>query len=195
MQTAVITWRNIHEYGDLWLQHHQLRYREFITRQHWHVPHHEDLEWDAYDTPRAFYVLVVDDGKVVATTRLISTEQPYMLADLWPELLNNQLPHDPYIWEASRFAVDHRLPAPKRQAALRSLILAVQLFGSQRNIKNYLGVMPIWIYERVLRRNHCLVDVIGDGVEINGVRTAAAKIWVNQATVDKLSGRVGAIAA
>ena len=45
------------------------------------------------------------DERVVGTARLLPTTRPYLLAEVFPELMGDeQPPNDPRVWELSRFA-------------------------------------------------------------------------------------------
>src|SRR5688572_9071670 len=85
----------------------RLRYRVFHERLGWDVRAHDGLEIDDYDDLASHYLLALDDGAVVGGWRLRPTTRPYMLAEVFPQLLGGQAaPRRDDIWEISRFAVD-----------------------------------------------------------------------------------------
>lgn len=187
MRTHTITWKTIHHYGDLWLQSHQLRHDAFIARLGYQVPSHDGLEWDQYDTPRATTIVVEDAGRCVGVCRLIPTVHPYMLEELFPELLPYAPPKRPDVWEASRIAVAPDLPAGRREAALKTLIVAVQRHGLEHRVRHYLGLMPVLIFRRTLIRHGVEVDILRATAKmIDGIETAAGEIAVSAATVERL---------
>ena len=53
MQHSIITWKTIHNFGDLWWRHLQMRKKLFVDEMHWQIPHTEEVETDQYDTPSA----------------------------------------------------------------------------------------------------------------------------------------------
>lgn len=187
MNIHIIDWKTIHEHGELWLQSHRLRYQAFVDRLAYDVPHHDGIEWDQFDTPRASYVIVEDDGRCVGVCRLVPTLAPYMLRDVFPELLPYDPPMAPDIWEATRIAVDATLPAPARDAALRHLIIGVQRFGLANGVRHFLGLMPVAIFRRTLMRNGVRVNILEEAARpIDGITTAAGEILVDPATIQRL---------
>ncbi|WP_019646974.1 acyl-homoserine-lactone synthase [Novispirillum itersonii] len=182
-----ISWATIHSHGPLWYQHHRLRYQAFVARQGWDIPHHDGTEWDQFDTPAARYVLVEYGGQCAAACRLVPTEVPYMLADVFPGLLPYTPPRAPDIWEASRIAVDHTLPAGLRRQCLLTLILAVQEEGIRLGVRHYLGLMPLLVWRMALIRNGVSVRILTEGEQlIDGTPTAAGEIAVDPATVARV---------
>ncbi len=87
---------------------HRLRYRVFKERMNWDVPVVDGMERDRFDDCRPTYVLAYDVMKIMAGAwRLLPTTGPYMLRDVFPDLLEGTPPPcHPGIWETSRFAVD-----------------------------------------------------------------------------------------
>src|SRR5688572_18094837 len=85
---------------------HKFRHEVFVKRLGWHLAEEDGHETDQYDGEHAKYVVVADaSGRVIGSARLLPTTQPYMLPDLFPQLLGgNPAPHDSKVWELSRFA-------------------------------------------------------------------------------------------
>ena len=71
------------------------------------------MERDWFDDFGPTYVLAYDRAAdLVGAWRLLPTTGPYMLRDVFPDLLEGTpAPRDPSIWETSRFAVDCDLSA------------------------------------------------------------------------------------
>ncbi len=87
----VVTWENAHHFGSALVSHHKLRYQLFVKRQRWDVPCFHGMEYDQFDTPAAVYLLPRGErGEVRGTTRLIPTSRPYMIKEVWPELVGGQ---------------------------------------------------------------------------------------------------------
>ena len=90
-----VTWETAHLFGEAWISHHRLRHRLFVERQGWEGPTHNSLEYDQFDTPAAVYLLWRDEaGQARGVTRLIPTERPYMLKEIWPDMVDT-LPSSP----------------------------------------------------------------------------------------------------
>lgn len=88
----------------------QQRYRVFKRRLGWNVPGDDGEERDAFDNLYPIYLLAFDDDERLAGSwRFLPTTGPYMLRDVFPQLLHGaKAPYHPLIWEGSRFAVEGR---------------------------------------------------------------------------------------
>jgi N-acyl-L-homoserine lactone synthetase len=185
MHTIAISWETAHQYGEAWISHHRLRYRMFVERQNWHVPHYRQMEYDQFDTPAATYILVVDDQtRSLGTARLIPTTRPYMVEALWPHLVDTELPHTASIWEASRFGCDRDLNAADRRRVVARLIQGCQEFGVLNGIGRYLGVMPAWIFKHVIAAHGCPVIPLGVRPGLSGHEIEAAYIEVSATVLE-----------
>jgi len=88
----------------------QQRFRVFKQRLGWNVPAENGEERDSFDRLYPIYLLAKDpDNKLVGSWRFLPTTGPYMLRDVFPELLDGKrVPYHPLTWEGSRFAVEGR---------------------------------------------------------------------------------------
>ncbi len=106
---------------------HRLRKRVFRDRMGWEVRiNPEGLEVDQFDLPDTVYLLALDDARrVIGSWRLLPATGPTMIRDVWPQFLGSiELPRDPHVWEASRFAVDS--PEGASEKSLAQVSRAVQ---------------------------------------------------------------------
>jgi N-acyl-L-homoserine lactone synthetase len=192
MRTIAVTWETAHQYGEAWISHHRLRYRMFVERLRWDIPHYRGLEYDEFDTPGTTYILTVDHlGHALGVARLIPTTRPYMVRSLWPHLVEGELPDSISVWEASRFGCDRGLEAGTRRRVIAQLILGCQEFGLAHGIGFYLGVMPVWIFKRVIAANGCRVTYLGPTLRIQGHEIAAAYIEVSHSVLEAARYRTG----
>ncbi|CCD93508.1 Autoinducer synthetase [Bradyrhizobium sp. ORS 375] len=192
MRTVSISWETVHRHGEAWISHHRLRYRMFVERQGWSVPHFECMEYDEFDTPAATYILVIDEhDQALGTARLIPTTRPYMVESLWPNLVEGLLPHSDQVWEASRFGCDRALGAGGRRRVIGRLIQACQEFGVAHGITSYLGVMPSWVFQNVIAAHGCPVQPLGPAMSMHGHAIEAASIEVSPAVLDLVRARTG----
>lgn len=90
------------------LEMHRLRCRVFKGRLDWDVEVRDGLECDRFDCLDPIYLLAFDDNeRLVGTWRMLPTTGPYMLRDIFPQLLGDMpAPCDARTWEGSRFAID-----------------------------------------------------------------------------------------
>lgn len=83
----VVTPENRHLYERQLLEQHRLRHDVYIKERKWSGLHDRGgLEYDAYDTEDATYLLAIEDGDVVGGTRLSPTTKPHMLEEVCPQL-------------------------------------------------------------------------------------------------------------
>ena len=129
---------------------HRFRYREFIERLEYKVPHHECMEYDQYDTLVAVnFVWRDQDGEVRGALRISPTSKPYMIKDIWPLIIETmELPASNDIWEATRLCIDYGLTKEISERIHVELPCALQEYGLLNNIKGYIGVAPpgLWKY-------------------------------------------------
>ncbi len=87
---------------------HRLRYKVFKARLGWDVQTSNGRERDRYDDLHPIYTLAINnEGALVGSSRLLPTTGPYMLRDVFPQLLDgHSAPSSPFVWESSRFAID-----------------------------------------------------------------------------------------
>lgn len=87
------------------------RYGVFVERLGWALSCERGLERDRFDRVDTVYVIAKDEaGFICGCARLLPTTQPYLLAEICPELLHGTPPPaSGEVWELSRFSTQ---PAP-----------------------------------------------------------------------------------
>jgi N-acyl-L-homoserine lactone synthetase len=82
------------------------RYKVFVETLGWKLNARDELELDQFDRADTVYVVARDrSGEIQGCARLLPTTRPYLLGDVFPQLLNGQpVPCAPDVWELSRFA-------------------------------------------------------------------------------------------
>ena len=177
----VVTWENSHRFGSALVTQHRLRHRVFIERQGWDIPSYRGMEYDQFDTPAAVYLIPRGpNGEVRGTTRLISTTRPYMIRELWPELIvRRPLPTSSEVWEGTRFGVEPDLSARERDRVIAELVLACLEFGLLNGIRQYLVLMPVLIIRRVFGCAGCTYEWLGQPRVLGRHRVAVAAIDVS----------------
>lgn len=86
------------------------RHQVFVERLGWPLYTENGMESDQFDRPNTIYVVSHDDqGEIIGCARLLPTTGPYLLGEVFPQLLNGLPPPcSPDIWELSRFATGYR---------------------------------------------------------------------------------------
>lgn len=160
---------------------HRMRARAFRDRRGWDVSVLSGMEIDGFDAIEPHYMLLREEsGSLCGCWRLLPTDGPYMLKDVFAELLNGQAaPQDSKVWELSRFVMEGDSPSPFGFSAhtLQSIYEVIQ-FGHDSGIEQYVTVTTTAV-ERLLQRSGVAVRRFGPARQV-GVETAVA-LWVDVA--------------
>lgn len=159
----------------LWSALGTYRYKVFVELLGWDLPDAtEDREWDRFDRPDTVYVIALSPvGGIAGCARLLPTTRDYLLADVFPQLLDGcPVPHSATTWELSRFAaVDvgaspgapHTLGSPRALALLR---VAMQEAIS-RGARTLVSVSPVAI-QRILTHGGFEYTALGRTHRVDG---------------------------
>jgi acyl homoserine lactone synthase len=146
---------------------YRLRHRVFKERMDWDVNSRDGKERDVYDLLRPIYLLSTDEaGQVNGSLRVLPTTGPYMLRDVFPELMEGQAaPTHPQIWEISRLAVEGSGEGAEQRKSINritgevfaGLVEWALMFGIKEiccvydvrigRLVNLLGLYPKWVSE------------------------------------------------
>lgn len=173
----LISRENAHLHWDALASMHHLRRTVFRERLAWDVNVVNGLEIDQFDLPGAHYLVhYAPDGRVNACTRLLPTTGPYLLADVFANLVDGDMPRADDIWESTRFCADQET-APANIAAV--LMAGMLEFGLFRGLQAYVSVSDIRM-EPIMRRAGWNPRRLGGTME-TGTDTAAAE-WLEVST-------------
>lgn len=143
---------------DIFFKVGQYRKKVFVETLGWNLQTRDGMELDQFDRPDTLYMVSQDDaGAVNGCARLLPTDRPYLLGEVFPQLMQGQpIPCSRDVWELSRFAaVDFNARGGAALAQFSSGI-AVQLLrqaiacAAEQGAKRLITVSPIGI-ERLLR--------------------------------------------
>jgi acyl homoserine lactone synthase len=155
----------------------KLRHEVFKERLQWDVGSVAGRERDMFDDLDPVYIVCEQDGEVLGSWRLLPTTGPYMLRDVFPELLHGQAaPSAPDVWEISRFAVSKRVVGNESLGTIRNVtqMLLDQLFtfAARKNLSRIIAVCDVR-FERILKRSGLMTNRFGPTLPI-GVTEAVA---------------------
>lgn len=158
-----------------YLQVASYRHKVFVENLGWDLNSPDGYEQDQFDRPDTVYVAARNDAdEICGCARLLPTTHPYLLSEVFPQLLNGMTPpNSADIWELSRFAtVDLNSPdrSPLRQMSSEIAIDLLQAAidcASQYGAKRLITVSPLGI-ERLLRNAGFKAHRAGPPMRIDG---------------------------
>ncbi|WP_302050577.1 acyl-homoserine-lactone synthase [Methylobacter tundripaludum] len=135
------------------------RHKVFVERLGWQLQTFNYAEQDQFDRFDTVYVISRDErGNISGCARLLPTTQPYLLGDVFPQLLNGMPPpNSPDVWELSRFAaVDFNAKTSCALGQFSSPITITLLqeaiaYAASQGAKRVITVSPVGV-ERLLKR-------------------------------------------
>lgn len=146
-----------------------------------------EFELDQFDTPSARYLVLIDDnGRHRASTRLLPTTAPHLLDSLFSELCEEELPRGPDILEITRFCIDLDQTAIERRETRNLLVSAIADFAVAHRIKTYTGVAGLgWM--RQIRSFGWRCRPLGQPRQSGDQMLAALRIDIDTNTIPQLT--------
>jgi len=122
----------------------KLRYNVFVKELKWTAGLiiNDEMETDQYDNNNAIYIFSkTEEGEVNACCRLISTNFPYMIHEIYPQSVSKiELPKCSTIWEISRFCTSQEIRGKTKLKIMAMMIGSVIEFGLKNGIINYISL-------------------------------------------------------
>jgi len=162
---------------------YRLRHAVFHDRLGWDVTSDNGMEYDEFDDLKPVYILARSErGTVEGCWRLLPSTGPYMLKDVFPQLLDGATaPRGSDVWEMSRFAVSAEQADGAgygfSDIALRMMQTSVR-FAQKNGIRRYVTVTSVSL-ERLLRKQGINISRIGPVLRIGRVLTVACALEVD----------------
>jgi acyl homoserine lactone synthase len=156
----------------------------FKQRLNWDVEVSGDLEIDRFDALNPTYLVHKgEDGHIQGCVRLLPTTGPTMLGETFPALLDgNPMPHDPRIWESSRFCLDTTAHPPKTTRGASQgffeLCSGMIEFGLSRGLTHIVTVTDRRV-ERLARTAGWPFSRVGKPQQIDNIRAVAILLEVS----------------
>ncbi|AOJ04469.1 MULTISPECIES: N-acylhomoserine lactone synthase BspI1 [Burkholderia] len=167
------------------------RHRVFVEQLGWKLPSaSEGFERDQYDRDDTVYVVARDDDEeICGCARLLPTTRPYLLKELFPTLVANDmpLPQSASVWELSRFAANAEDPTGSGNPAwaVRPMLSAVVECAVRLGAKQLIGVTFLSM-ERLFRRIGVHAHRAGPAQQIDGRMVVACWIDLDSQTLAAL---------
>lgn len=196
LRASVLSFTNMHEYGELLVNYLRARHEVFIERLKWNVPQTEGMEFDQYDTPMCRWAIVHEYGEVLAGVRMMPTTArcgvySYMLRDAQKGLLEGiptdvlffDAPVEDRVWEASRLFITDSVPADRRHAVQALLMEQMSGIAQANRASHVIGIVPA-VFSRWLRRLGLGAVPVGPRFSIDGTSSQAALFNASQRLVN-----------
>lgn len=163
------------------------RKQVFVDLLKWDLPVLAgEYELDQFDDPDAEYLILVDeDGRHRASARLLKTDRPHLLADLYPFLCDGPVPSGPSTREITRFCLDRHQTVLERRSARNQLITALAEHALVQGITIYTGVAELSWFRQILCFGWRCAP-LGAAVLESGRPLAALQIEIDDLTIDGL---------
>jgi len=159
----------------------------FIDLLKWDLPALAgEFEVDQFDDPAADYLILLgSDREHRASTRLLRTDRPHLLGDLYPHLCAGPVPAGPTIREITRFCLDRHHRASERRSARNQLVSALADYALVQGITAYTGVAEVAWFEQI-RRFGWNCAALGQPVQQGREWLTALHIAIDSDTIDRL---------
>lgn len=160
------------------------RKRVFIDLLRWDLPVLADkYEVDQFDNQQADYLILLDEnGEHRASTRLLRTDAPHILRDMFPLLCPGPVPSGPATREITRFCLDPRLTAAQRKVARNELVTALAQYALRNGVTDYTGVAGLaWF--RQIRTFGWQCRALGEALMHDGQQLVGLHISIDEHTI------------
>lgn len=160
------------------------RKRTFVDMMKWDLPIVDgEFEIDQFDTAQAVYILAIDVGAArhLGSIRLLPTDGPHLLGDIFPSLCGGNVPAGPTIWEISRGCLSPDLPRGSRMEVRDALTMAAALFALKHGISTYSCIADgRWLKQIPLLGWRCAP--LGPETLLGRSRTGALRVEISNDT-------------
>lgn len=158
----------------------------FIDLLKWDLPVLEnEFEVDQFDSDAQYLILLEEGVRHRASTRLLRTDQPHLLGDLYPHLCAGPVPAGPTICEITRFCLDRHQRASERRSARNQLVTALAEHALATGITAYTGVAEREWFEQI-RRFGWECKPLGQPIVHEGRNLVALHIRIDDETIGGL---------
>lgn len=184
------------QFPALFDQMFRMRGAAFAERRKWRVEVTDGREVDIFDDLDPLYVMsVADNGRLLASLRILPTTGPHMLADVFPETMGELPPlRHPLIWESSRFCVDTAAANTYSpigvNRATGELLIGLFETAIKASVINVVSVYDLYL-ERILRRSGCRFDRLAAPWVYDDLKTVAGLFEVTQTAIDEIRDAAG----
>lgn len=148
----LINCENSAAYPSLVRAMHADRKRVFVDMLGWGLNHDSDLEQDRFDNADAEYLVLTDriSGDHLASMRLLHTDRPHLMTEVFPHLCEGGVLSGPEIREITRFCVAPRGRAADRRLARNMLVRSMVEYALLTGIRTFTAACNMGFLSEVL---------------------------------------------
>ena len=167
---------------------HRARKHVFVDLLHWDVPHDAAGERDEFDNTDAAYLVVQDPATAahLGSVRLLRTDRPHILGDLFPQLCDGLPPRGPDVRELTRFCLSPGVGRTVRLAVRAKLVRAFIEYALLSGISSYTGVAHMGWLSQILAAGWT-VRPLGLPQLVGGQLVGALEISITAQTLHQLA--------
>lgn len=161
----------------------EARKRVFVDLLKWDVPVLADAyELDQFDTPDADYLILADkENRHRASARLLRTDRPHILGELFAFLCDGPVPQRPDLKEITRFCIEPKLPRPERKVTRNQLVTALVDHALVTGLSGYTAVAGTGWFRQIAGFGwQC--RALGSDTNVGGERLVAVEIDIDTET-------------
>ena len=188
---------NRRQHRHLLKEMHHDRKRVFVDKLRWNVPVVDDLyEMDEFDTDEALYLIAADPhtGAHMASVRLLPTNKPHMMSEVFRDLCDGEIPCGPDVWEMTRLCTAPEVPSAIGPLVRGRLLLSLFELAIAHGITRLTAVCHLKFLSMLLAVGwDC--QPLGLPREVDGEIAGAILIHVNAEALDIIRDRFGVLAA
>lgn len=138
---------------------HRDRKRVFIDTLRWNLPHEAERELDEFDNEHAEYLILQDraTGDHLASLRLLRTDRPHLMSEIFPFLCEGGVPRGPHVREITRLCLSPRLRARDRRMARNALVNGLIRYAVLHEVEALTGLSELGFLSQILSAGwHCV---------------------------------------
>lgn len=186
LRATTLSILNMHHHGDLFVRYLRARHDVFIRDKRWQLPEVDGMEFDQYDTPLARWIVLHENGEVLAGIRITPTTakcglHSYMIRDaqmglldgLQADVLYFRAPVSEPIWEATRLFVSPTVEAGRRASVQQLLMHQMATAACAVGATHVIGIVPE-VFKRWLKRIGMKATGVGPLIRFDANQSRAA---------------------
>jgi N-acyl-L-homoserine lactone synthetase len=163
------------------------RKRVFVDMLRWDLHYDDNGELDQFDDDDAQYLILRDQNtnRHLASLRLLRTDKPHILGDIFPYLCDQGVPSGYEIREITRFCLSPSLTATARLKARNTLVRGMVEYGLIAGFSAYTAVCELSFLSQVLAVGWD-IEPLGLPQSVNGKVVGAFRIQLAADTLHKM---------